>query len=29
MAEDAQKIHQDRPILQERLDTTTQRAMAN
>ena len=29
MAEDAQKIHQDRPILQERLATTTQRAMAN
>jgi putative transposase len=29
IAEDAQKIHQDRPILQEKLATTTQRAIAN
>ena len=29
MAEDAQKIHQERPILQERLATATQQEMAN
>ena len=29
MAEDAQKIHQERPILQERLATATQQEMVN
>jgi len=29
MAEDAQKIHQERPILQERLATATQQERAN
>jgi putative transposase len=29
MAEDAQKIHQERPILRERLATTTQQEIAN